>query len=87
MTTKCAVCGRELKSPSSIATGVGPVCAGKVNKKRRRQPAFFARQTSEHGADEIKRDRSMDRLSLANGEPMSKEEALALIQNVVEGRV
>lgn len=28
----CPVCGRMLKSPKSIAKGIGPVCARKLEK-------------------------------------------------------
>lgn len=36
----CAVCKRPLRSQSSIAAGVGPVCAGRRGKRKRHQVRF-----------------------------------------------
>jgi hypothetical protein len=38
----CAMCGRPLTSPASIAAGVGRVCAGRSRKGKRHQgPAMI----------------------------------------------
>ena len=44
--TRCRHCGRTLRSPKSLAAGVGPTCARKIRKAT-------ATQTSAHKPDAI----------------------------------
>lgn len=82
---KCAVCGRKLTDPASIAAGVGPVCAGKQQKqKRKRHPLIVGAQTSASTVTADAPAPALNRVPLANGEPMSKEEALAVIDRIFE---
>lgn len=45
---KCFVCGRALKSPRSIAAGVGPVCAKRAKGSRKSGLRFTTLSTSSH---------------------------------------
>lgn len=83
MSVQCAVCGRTLTDPKSIAAGVGPECGKKRQGKRHRGPGYaptgggsYENGANGHGVTAPPQV----------GEPMTRDEALAALRRIAEGQ-
>lgn len=84
---KCTVCGRKLRDAASIARGMGPVCAGKAKNgsKGKRHLLISGPAANGNGRSRASAPAG-DFVPLANGEPMSTDEALAVLRRIVKER-
>lgn len=84
--TKCAVCGRTLKSAKSIAAGVGPEC-GQGRRGRRHKGPQGSLSSGGGGYSNGANGHGGVMTPPATGEPLSRDEALAAIKRVAEGGI